>query len=129
MTADCSTTTRPRARKEHTCDECWAPIRAGEVYVRITGVWDGTPGSFSLHPECDEFSRAFEGHIRDSQAAEMEARRTAPIGVRVRCVYDHMCDCVAIGELREALAEFCVEVHGYHPRDPEQPPTAGGGAL
>jgi hypothetical protein len=40
-----------------------------------------------------------------------------------------MCDCVAIGELREALAEFCVEVHGYHPcKPPVQPRAAGGGA-
>jgi hypothetical protein len=125
----CFTQKTVRARKAHTCAECGTAIRPGDAYQRITGIWDGSPGRYARHPECVAFHDAFEKHVRDGQAAEREALRTAPIGVRVRHVYDYLCDCIALGEVNEALAEFCVEVHGYSPRDPVQPRAAGGGAL
>ena len=33
-----------RARKDHQCNECGAPIRPGEVYERVSGMWDRTDG-------------------------------------------------------------------------------------
>jgi hypothetical protein len=47
--ATCTTVTYPRARKQHRCGECRGTIAAGEVYVRVTGISDG---SAFTHKEC-----------------------------------------------------------------------------
>lgn len=32
----------PKARKEHRCEECGGPIKPGEKYEYVFGVWDGS---------------------------------------------------------------------------------------
>jgi hypothetical protein len=48
-----------RARKQHTCCECGEPILRGEWYERVTGLWDGTFGTFATCTLCREIRRAF----------------------------------------------------------------------
>ena len=44
--------TMPRARKEHTCDECGHKIQPKEIYERATGMWDGSPDTFVTCERC-----------------------------------------------------------------------------
>jgi hypothetical protein len=39
----------PKARKVHTCEECYRDIAIGQTYEKYSGVWDG---SFSNHKTC-----------------------------------------------------------------------------
>lgn len=55
----CSTTSRPKARKEHRCCECREVIAAGAVYERITGIWDGSAGTFKTCLICAEIRTHF----------------------------------------------------------------------
>lgn len=55
----CSTTTRPRARKEHTCCECTESIAVGATYERVTGIWDGSAGAFATCLSCVEIRDHF----------------------------------------------------------------------
>lgn len=127
---DASTLTYPRARKAHRCDECDFPIARGERHVRVTGICDGEPSSHRFHVECDEFRDALERHIREGQAAERARNRVAEDWHRVSFVgsppprgerpkpsyaYNGLCDCIAYGQLAEALDEFTRAVHGYDP--------------
>ena len=41
-----------RARKEHKCCECHAPIRVGERHQFASGLWDGAWGSFRTCKAC-----------------------------------------------------------------------------
>jgi hypothetical protein len=47
-----------KARKQHTCEECQAPILPGEKYARITGAFEG---EMFVHKQCEfchnEFTR------------------------------------------------------------------------
>lgn len=51
-TATVSTEHYPTARRLHTCCECRARIVVGEVYQRITGVWDGQGETFKTCMAC-----------------------------------------------------------------------------
>lgn len=55
-------TTTQAARKSHTCDHCGKPIVIGERYLRTRGVWEGNPGVFRSHVECDEASTAWRDY-------------------------------------------------------------------
>lgn len=44
--------THPIARKAHRCLWCPEPIRAGEVYDKIVGIYDGKLDSGKYHHEC-----------------------------------------------------------------------------
>lgn len=41
------------ARKPHQCSHCLQKIVPGETYRRFRGVWEGTPGVFKSHTECE----------------------------------------------------------------------------
>lgn len=41
-----------KARKEHRCCECRLPIRAGETYQHVWGVWDGHMETFKTCAAC-----------------------------------------------------------------------------
>ena len=53
---------RPRARKAHECDECRNEIEKGEVYWRVSGVWDGEFSHYKMCGGCET--------LRDLLAAE-----------------------------------------------------------
>lgn len=48
----CYTKTTPKANKDHTCVECGGVIRRGEVYHRITGIWEGAGATFKMCSDC-----------------------------------------------------------------------------
>ena len=48
-----------RARKAHKCCECRGTIAAGEEYLYISGVWDGSPASFKTCSTCVEIRGHF----------------------------------------------------------------------
>jgi hypothetical protein len=50
-----------RARKEHKCCSCWEPIRIGDQYLHISGVWDGRPDSYKWCLDCRELANAAPG--------------------------------------------------------------------
>lgn len=41
-----------RARKEHRCEACYEPIRPGERYNYVSGVWDGEASAFKRCARC-----------------------------------------------------------------------------
>ena len=41
-----------KARKEHKCCECHKPIRKGETYERVTGIWDSKFDHFETCAIC-----------------------------------------------------------------------------
>jgi hypothetical protein len=45
-------TTRPKARKDHRCDECGGWIRAGELHDHIVGKWAGEFGTYRTCMDC-----------------------------------------------------------------------------
>lgn len=45
------------ARKGRRCDHCSQAIEIGSVYRYTFSVWEGTPGSFRSHIECDTVAR------------------------------------------------------------------------
>jgi hypothetical protein len=49
--------TTQRAAKAHHCDHCGKSIAIGESYRRIRGVWDGDPGVFRAHIDCEDVAR------------------------------------------------------------------------
>lgn len=50
------------ARKRHICDHCAQPIAPGQQYMRVRGIWEGTPGVFRAHDDCHEASRTWRDH-------------------------------------------------------------------
>lgn len=48
----CCTTVNPSARKQHLCCECRGRIEKGEVYEKVTGIWDGSAYTFKTCREC-----------------------------------------------------------------------------
>ncbi len=44
--------TRQKARKEHKCFECCAPIHPGEEYEYVFGVWEGYADSYKTCARC-----------------------------------------------------------------------------
>lgn len=51
-----------KARKQHKCCECRAPIRIGETYVNCTGKWDGKVDTFRQHMHCADACRYIRDH-------------------------------------------------------------------
>lgn len=54
MTPSCFVRKQRRAAKQHRCCECRGLIQAGEMYLYISGVWDGTPASFRTCCDCSK---------------------------------------------------------------------------
>lgn len=59
----CSTVRQPRARRTHRCCECAQPIAPGERYVRISGIWDGSPASHAFCLRCDRLRALLEARF------------------------------------------------------------------
>lgn len=59
VSPSCSSTVIRRARKEHSCGECSEPIRAGDRYQYISGIWDGYAGSYKTCLSCVEIRDHF----------------------------------------------------------------------
>lgn len=51
-----------RARKQHCCCECLAPIEPGEHYMETTGVWDGRADRFRQCLFCGELMSLASSH-------------------------------------------------------------------
>lgn len=83
VTPEFFTERRVTARKPHRCEECRRPIVPGELYVKASGKWDGNLDSFGFCLFCRELAR------------QADARHEGVLGG----------DCIAFGELREALNE------------------------
>jgi len=43
-----------KARKDHVCDWCCKPIKAGELYFYSAGVYDGDFSTLKYHLECNK---------------------------------------------------------------------------
>ncbi len=69
-----------KARKQHRCCECAAPINMGELHYRGTGVWGGDFQTYRQHLACKEACVM----IRDFNDGE----------------------CISFGELREYWREY-----------------------
>ena len=41
-----------KAAKQHTCCECGKPIRSGEYYEYVSGLWDGQWGQYKTCASC-----------------------------------------------------------------------------
>jgi hypothetical protein len=54
-----STTTTPRARKAHRCDECWETIAPGDTYERTAGKWEGSMFVNTICLTCAAWGDAF----------------------------------------------------------------------
>lgn len=54
-----SSTTYPKARKEHTCCECKETIKPGEVYERHNGCWDGAWRTYLTCMPCQRIRKAY----------------------------------------------------------------------
>lgn len=49
-------TSRPKAAKPHRCEECAAPIKAGETYRYDVGKWDGHIWTVHTCTACDQLA-------------------------------------------------------------------------
>ena len=61
------------ARKQHQCCECGGIIEPLDVYQRISGVWDGIPGSFKTCTPCTEARDFYEFHFKELRDPDMGA--------------------------------------------------------
>lgn len=52
-----------QARKAHRCYECSRPIRVGERYSYVFGVWDGSASSFHICSHCRDIRKFVQGNI------------------------------------------------------------------
>ena len=43
---------RRKARKDHVCSECRNPIRRGNLYDEVTGIFDGSPFRYRICLTC-----------------------------------------------------------------------------
>jgi RNase P subunit RPR2 len=53
----------PRARKQHTCEECGSPIPPGDNYEHVRGKWDGTIGSFKTCQACVDIRQWVKNNV------------------------------------------------------------------
>lgn len=86
-------TNEQKARKEHPCCECRAPIRKGEVYLECRGKWDGSISTHRQHLLCAEACML----IRDKFEFE----------------------CIPFGMLKEWVHEWKQEMPAQHRQRPE----------
>lgn len=59
--ADLVDLTNPKARKQHTCDECKGGIAIGEIYTRCRELVDGVWGGWVMCKDCDRL----HGELRE----------------------------------------------------------------
>lgn len=65
-----------KARKPHTCEECWRTIDAGETYHRTAGSWEGDFFTIKACAHCNVFRKYidqaddgyFEGYFGGASA-------------------------------------------------------------
>lgn len=95
--------TYPRARKPRPCGECDAEIRAGDVYCRNAGCFDGYMSVDVSCADCAAWAGAY-----------LEAARKVEFHV---CAGPHGDGEYAIGSMWEAIAEFCREHLDYDPEE------------
>ena len=85
--------TTPRARKAYRCEECGGPIKAGEKYERVSGMWDGYISTFRTCERCYDlrtwlknnlpcFCWAHGGMFEEAEESIREAHYRAPDEVR-----------------------------------------------
>ena len=55
-------TTHTARTAKHPCDHCLKPIQIGQRYTRTRGVWEGTPGVFRAHVECEDAANAWRDY-------------------------------------------------------------------
>jgi hypothetical protein len=67
--------------------------------LHVSGKWDGEINSYAMHVICVEIRRALEKYIRDNNYYQSH----------------YLCDCIGLGELGDALKEYCREVLEYDP--------------
>lgn len=48
-----------KARKQHTCYECWKPIEPGDRYEYVSLLFDGEWGEYHTHLSCAGIRRDF----------------------------------------------------------------------
>ena len=65
-----------RARKAHTCHECYGPIAPGDSHEYVFGVWDGDPESFRTCSHCLEL-RAWVTEVADCRPCHSELVESA----------------------------------------------------
>lgn len=56
-----------KARKEHRCCECDAPILRGEKYVIASGKWSGEISTFRQHVLCADACRFIRNSMNDAE--------------------------------------------------------------
>jgi hypothetical protein len=61
--ADVWNETTRRARREHTCGECYLPIPRGRHYVHVSWLYDGRWRTHRMHVECDTLASFIEDEI------------------------------------------------------------------
>jgi hypothetical protein len=80
--------TKPKARKPHQCEECGGPILPGEKYEYVFGKWDGYVSTFKTCERCFDirqwvknnvpcFCWAHGNMIEDAKEAVAEAQYRA----------------------------------------------------
>ncbi|MBT2537234.1 hypothetical protein [Arthrobacter sp. ISL-69] len=60
--SDFATTKAVKARKPHTCEECWRIIEPDETYHRTAGSWEGDFFTIKACGHCDRFRK----HINEA---------------------------------------------------------------
>jgi hypothetical protein len=55
--------TKPRARKEHRCDECGAKIKPGEQYENVFGVWEGYGSTWKTCERCYDLRQWVKNNV------------------------------------------------------------------
>jgi hypothetical protein len=52
-----------KARKEHRCYECGRPIKPGEIYEVVAGVWDGQFDTFKTCSHCRDIRQFVKNSV------------------------------------------------------------------
>lgn len=55
--------TKPKARKQHRCEECGVAILPGELYERVSGKWDGYVDTFSTCERCHDLRMWVQNNV------------------------------------------------------------------
>lgn len=94
---------RPKARKDHTCNYCNGKIKAGEIYENSTHVYDGEIYTWKNHLDChklaveldmfedycltgDDFCDIVSEHFFDFIATDYQNYKNTPFQERLKAV-------------------------------------------
>ena len=89
-----------RSRRARKCYECDLPIPAGAPYIKTFMVFEGDPGTYAVHVECDAIAEFVRDEICRVEHEQEQARKKPGSYV------DHFAGVILMGGLGEEISSL-----------------------